>query len=128
MVCIVGLHLCVCSHVYHCYFQGADPLIYEDIQNLLAKKEDGAAGMATKLWKQINQLRTQKAELLRETTSIVGHLGRIGALVGYVSIGDNGKMVQLFRKHGLVRGRSWVVHGESPRLAPLCSSVAFHTR
>ena len=86
-----------------------DQEIYRCLQNdLLAS--GGVLSQVTKAWKGLIQTKNQKAELLRETTNIVGKLGRLGKLRDYVSIGDTGKMVIPFLKSSVVRGRVWVVH------------------
>lgn len=89
-----------------------DPNNADDLQiyeHLVALLDERPAGI-TEAWKQVVQLRLQKKELLRETVNIIGKLGRIGDLTGYVSIGDNGKLCTLLRDHLQLKGKVWVVH------------------
>jgi SAM-dependent methyltransferase len=105
------------------------------LQGLLVSSS-GALATAVRSWKQLRQLRAQKQELLRETMSVFAQLGRLGSstsprwgppttahartrrgacappppLVGYVSIGDHGKMVLDYRRALELTGKVWVVH------------------
>jgi SAM-dependent methyltransferase len=90
-----------------------DQSVYEHLQALLADNT-GLMHTISTTWKQVKQLRHQKHELVRETAGILSHLGRLGTLVGYVSIGDNGKMVLPFRREIDLQGLSWVVHDKDP--------------
>jgi len=65
---------------------------------------------ARKTVKLVLQNRAQRKELARQTASIVGKLGRIGTLDGYVSIGDQGKMVLPLRAALGLRGEVWVLN------------------
>jgi len=104
------LYNIICKAVWSPQNKGDDQLIFEHICDLLSSSGGGAITFAQKTYKQVMQLKQQKAELVRETASILGHLGRSDSLVGYVSIGDNGKMVQEFRKHIGLKGRTWIVN------------------
>lgn len=98
---------------------GDDHACYDHLQSLVGGGTVGPVAQAGRMWKQVKQLRCQKAELLRETCSILGQLGRLGSghagsLIGYVSIGDNGKMVHELRRSCGLTGEVWVVHDADP--------------
>ena len=90
-----------------------DQSVFEHLQSMLAGNK-GALHTASTTWKQVKQIRHQKKELARETAGILSHLGRLGTLVGYVSIGDNGKMVVPFRRDLGLKGLCYVVHDSDP--------------
>jgi hypothetical protein len=92
--------------------RGEDQLIYQGLYDLIKEHESSAGPMAAagKMWASVKQLRNQRNELVREMKSILGHLGRAGSLVGYASIGDNGKTVLAYREHLGLKGRCWVVN------------------
>ena len=73
--------------------------IYVAIQDSLQELAGSPIHQLTTTWNGISQLRDQKAEIVRQIISIVGHLGKMGAVHDYVSIGDHGKCVlQLSKK------------------------------
>ncbi|KAL6051450.1 Accessory Sec system protein Asp3 [Balamuthia mandrillaris] len=92
-----------------------DADIYSSLQAELAQlsKQGSLLRPLTNGWKQLTQLRDQKKELLREVLSIVGHLGKMGQLNDYLSIGDHGKMVQSLRDALRMRGEVVILH-DSP--------------
>jgi len=108
------LHGLMMQAVWHPRNKGDDQLIFEHLQQLLQERGGGAMNEANRMWKKVLLLRAQKHELSREMRSILGHLGRVGTLVGYVSVGDNGKLVQEYRRCLGVRGRSWVINDTNP--------------
>ena len=90
-----------------------DAACFEALVKLL-EAGNGALSAARQGWKQVRQLRAQKVEFLRETGSVLAQLGRIDPLVGYVSIGDHGKMVLDYQRSLGVQGKVWVVHDVNP--------------
>eukprot|EP01130_Rhizamoeba_saxonica_P011264 TRINITY_DN4671_c0_g1_i1.p1 TRINITY_DN4671_c0_g1~~TRINITY_DN4671_c0_g1_i1.p1 ORF type:complete len:1492 (-),score=328.12 TRINITY_DN4671_c0_g1_i1:22-4221(-) len=85
--------------------------IYCALQEEL-KNTNGPLATAMETWKQIGQLRDQRLEILRETKGILGRLGKIGYLKDYISIGDNGKMVEVFKSDLHITGNITIVHDE----------------
>ncbi|KNC49063.1 FAD linked oxidase domain-containing protein [Thecamonas trahens ATCC 50062] len=70
-----------------------DADVYKALVASAASFNSGPTGGALNMLRQLRQIHDQKAELTREVTSIIAHLGRVGAINGYVSIGDSGKLV-----------------------------------
>ena len=77
---------------------------------LKEKLGDKGANVVTKTYNQVMQLKAQRTELARETFSLIGKLGKVGALHDYVSIGDSGKMVKSLRSVLGMRGNCYVLH------------------
>jgi hypothetical protein len=66
----------------------------------------------------IQQLSSQRAELVRETGAIFARLGRLGAVHDYCSIGDGGKTVLAFQHAFGMRGNSYVVNDKEGNEVP----------
>jgi len=62
------------------------------------------------LWAGIKQLSAQRAELVRETVSVLARLGKVGVMHSYCSIGDHGKLVLALREALGMLGRAWIAH------------------
>ena len=62
------------------------------------------------LWAGIKQLSAQRAELVRETVSVLARLGKVGVTHSYCSIGDHGKLVLALREALGMQGRAWIAH------------------
>jgi hypothetical protein len=90
-----------------------DVSCFQALQSLLATS-NGPVAAATRVWKQIKQLHDQKRELVRETASVISQLGRSGRIDGYVSCGDNGKLVIDLRRALQLTGAVYIVHDENP--------------
>lgn len=64
------------------------------------------------IWKTIKQLRSQKIEITRETTSILSRLGKLGYINDYMSIGDVGKTVLSFKDSFNLNGKIYIVNDQ----------------
>ena len=83
--------------------------IYRALQRQL-RESGGVVTAGRQMWKQLNQVSAQKAELTREVCSIVSHLGKFGQLHDLLSIGDPGRTVLSLRKALCMQGQCWVAH------------------
>ncbi|GAM26439.1 hypothetical protein SAMD00019534_096140 [Acytostelium subglobosum LB1] len=83
--------------------------IYENLVRCLQSKS-GPFGEIVKVWKQVKQLSDQRKELVRETVSVLSHVGLVGKVHDLVSIGDHGKLVAPLRKALRMQGDTWIVH------------------
>ncbi|EFC40861.1 FAD linked oxidase [Naegleria gruberi] len=89
-----------------------DSDIYSFILQKLSKQ--GLVSNVLKLWRGSNQNRSQKKELLRETSSILSKIGKMGSIRDYVSIGDSGKMVLAFKECLGIDGNIHIVNDNEP--------------
>lgn len=85
--------------------------IYRALQRQLGES-NGPVAAGMKMWKQLNQLSSQKKELTREVCSIVAHLGKSGQMHDYLSIGDAGRLVLPLRRALGMKGKCWIAHDE----------------
>lgn len=97
--------------------------VYRILRNSLIK-ERGVITSIKKTWNQINQLNKQKTEIAREMAVIIGRLSKIGKIHDYVSIGDNGKVVNGLKKLIGMRGQTWVVHSHDISISTHSDFVA----
>jgi FAD/FMN-containing dehydrogenase/SAM-dependent methyltransferase len=86
-----------------------DDQIYMSLSDSLAAASGPIAALA-KAWKNVKQLSDQKKELVRETVSVLGRMGRFGKIHTMCSIGDHGKLVVRLRSALNMKGHVWVVH------------------
>jgi FAD/FMN-containing dehydrogenase/SAM-dependent methyltransferase len=86
-----------------------DDDIYAALSAQLVRRASPLARVSG-LFSAVKQLNAQKAELVRETVSVLARLGKVGAIHAYCSIGDHGKIVLPLREALGMRGRTFIVN------------------
>ncbi|KAF2073892.1 hypothetical protein CYY_004780 [Polysphondylium violaceum] len=91
-----------------------DNAIYMKIIETLNSQQNTPLSGIMQVWNLVKQLAEQKRELVRETVSILSHLGKVGKINNFVSIGDYGKLISPLRNALQIRGKTWIVHDSDP--------------
>ncbi|KYQ88882.1 hypothetical protein DLAC_10691 [Tieghemostelium lacteum] len=88
-----------------------DNAIYMKLIEQLALNQGPLSGVMS-VWNLVKQLAEQKRELVRETVSVLSHIGMVGKVHDLVSIGDHGKLITPLRIALQMRGKTWIVHDD----------------
>eukprot|EP00164_Ancoracysta_twista_P002113 GFYU01002789.1.p1 GENE.GFYU01002789.1~~GFYU01002789.1.p1 ORF type:complete len:1110 (-),score=314.84 GFYU01002789.1:142-3471(-) len=89
--------------------------IYEGLMESIQEDNSGIVATVSSSWRQVRQLSHQRKELLRETSAVLGYIGKHGRIRDYLSIGDNGKMVvPLCKELGIDKDRVTIAHDREP--------------
>jgi len=91
-----------------------DNAIYIKLIETLSSQQNTPLSGIMQVWNLVKQLADQKRELVRETISILSHLGKVGKIHDFVSIGDYGKLISPLRNSLQMKGKTWIVHDSDP--------------